>query len=218
MASLALVVAAWAFLIKRYPPRLTRVALDLDDGDVELEGRRERLIVGVIASLTIAMWMTTPLHGIHTAAISLIPIVGLLARTPWSELGDLLGSDIVTDALRLSAVTSVAATVLAALLGVPLAWVLARVEFRGRSIVRGLVLLPLILPPVVGGAALLFAFGRRGLVGEALEAGIVGVNVFTPMLADTPAGGVKASGYGYEGGRLGLDAYLQYKLISTPAD
>ncbi len=66
-----------------------------------------------------------------------------------------------------------------------------------------------------------YVFGRdQGAaerVGEALEAGVVGVNVFTPMLADTPAGGVKSSGYGYEGGRAGLEAYLQHKLISVPA-
>jgi len=70
-----------------------------------------------------------------------------------------------------------------------------------------------------GLAAYVFGGDQRAVeeVGEALEAGIVGVNVFTPMLADTPAGGVKASGYGYEGGRPGLDAYLQYKLISVPS-
>jgi acyl-CoA reductase-like NAD-dependent aldehyde dehydrogenase len=70
-----------------------------------------------------------------------------------------------------------------------------------------------------GLAAYVFGGDQRAAeaVGEALEAGIVGVNVFTPMLADTPAGGVKASGYGYEGGRLGLDAYLHHKLISVPS-
>jgi succinate-semialdehyde dehydrogenase/glutarate-semialdehyde dehydrogenase len=71
-----------------------------------------------------------------------------------------------------------------------------------------------------GLAAYVFGQDQRAAeqVGEALEAGVVGVNVFTPMLADTPAGGVKSSGYGYEGGRAGLDAYLQYKLISVPAN
>ena len=71
-----------------------------------------------------------------------------------------------------------------------------------------------------GLAAYVFGRDQRAAeeVGEALEAGVVGVNVFTPLLADTPAGGVKSSGYGYEGGRAGLEAYLQYKLISVPAD
>lgn len=97
-----------------------------------------------------------------------VPFVGLLARTPWSELPSLLSEEVVADALRLSLVTSVAATAVAAVVGVPLAWVLARVEFPGRSVARGLVTLPLVLPPVVGGAALLFALGRRGVVGEPL--------------------------------------------------
>jgi len=97
-----------------------------------------------------------------------LPLIGLLARTPWGELPSLLSSDIVIDALKLSAVSSVAATAISAIVGVPLAWLLARVEFPGRRLVRGMVLLPLVLPPVVGGAALLFALGRRGLVGEPL--------------------------------------------------
>jgi molybdate transport system permease protein len=99
-------------------------------------------------------------------ALFLLPLVGLAWRTPWAELPDLLASDLVVDALWLSLVTSLSATAIALVVGVPLAWLLARVEFPGRSVVRGLVLLPLVLPPVVGGAALLFALGRRGLVGE----------------------------------------------------
>lgn len=99
----------------------------------------------------------------------MLPFVGLLVRTPWSRLGELFVSEVALDAFRLSVTSSVTATVLAALLGVPLAWLLARVSFPGRALVRGLVTLPLVLPPVVGGAALLFAFGRRGVVGEALE-------------------------------------------------
>lgn len=100
------------------------------------------------------------------ATFVVLPFLGLLWRTPWSDLGSLLGRDVVWDALRLSLVTSIAATVVSVLMGVPLAWVLARMSFRGRSLLRALVLLPMILPPVVGGAALLFALGRRGLVGK----------------------------------------------------
>ncbi|MGB7859208.1 MAG: ABC transporter permease [Acidimicrobiia bacterium] len=98
----------------------------------------------------------------------LIPLVGLLARAPWSQLGTLLTGEVVGDALLLSLVASLAAVVISAILGVPLAWLLARVDFRGRALVRGLVLLPLVLPPVVGGAALLFSLGRRGVIGEPL--------------------------------------------------
>lgn len=106
--------------------------------------------------------------GVTGLVVVVLPIVGLLARTPWADLYGLLSRPLVLDALRLSLLSSVAATGLAALLGVPLAWLLARVDFPGRAVVRALVLLPLVLPPVVGGAALLFALGRRGLVGEPL--------------------------------------------------
>lgn len=99
----------------------------------------------------------------------LLPLIGLAARAPWSKLAGLLTAEVAVDALRLSAATSLAATAVAALLGVPLAWVLARTEFPGRTFLRGLVLLPLVLPPVVGGAALLFTLGRSGLLGGPLE-------------------------------------------------
>lgn len=97
-----------------------------------------------------------------------LPLIGLLARVPWSELTTVLGSPATLDALRLSVTASLAATAISVVLGVPLAWILARVEFTGRGLVRGLVVLPLVLPPVVGGAALLFALGRSGLVGRPL--------------------------------------------------
>ena len=104
--------------------------------------------------------------GFLGALIVLLPLVGLLARTPWSRLGELLGQDIVAEALRLSLVTSLAAAFVSLLLGLPLAWVLSRTVFPGRSLLRAIVILPMVLPPVVGGAALLFALGRRGVVGE----------------------------------------------------
>lgn len=101
----------------------------------------------------------------------MIPLIGLLWRMSWSELPRLMTRPIVADALRLSVISSTTATAIALILGVPLAWILARVDFPGRRLVRGLVLLPLVLPPVVAGAALLFAVGRRGLIGEALYQG-----------------------------------------------
>lgn len=106
--------------------------------------------------------------GLAGAVFFLVPFVGLLARTPWTRLPALLSGDVVADALRLSLLSSVSATGLGLVLGVPLAWLLARVDFPGRALVRGVVTLPLVLPPVVGGAALLFALGRRGLVGAPL--------------------------------------------------
>jgi molybdate transport system permease protein len=103
------------------------------------------------------------------AALFAVPLAGLISRTPWSNLVELVSSDVVADALWLSLLTSLGATAISLVLGVPLAWLLARVQFPGRRIVRAIVTLPMVLPPVVGGAALLFALGRRGLVGEPLE-------------------------------------------------
>ena len=99
----------------------------------------------------------------------LLPLVGLLLRTPWSELGTELASPPVRSALRLSLVCSLAATGISLVFGVPLAWALARWEFPGRSLVRALTTLPMVVPPVVGGVALLLAFGRRGFAGRWLD-------------------------------------------------
>ncbi|MFF9481939.1 ABC transporter permease [Streptomyces sp. NPDC014733] len=98
-----------------------------------------------------------------------MPLVGILARTSWGELGTHLTSPGVTEALRLSLLVSCWALGLSLLLGVPLAWLLARVTFPGKALVRSLVLLPMVLPPTVGGVALLLGFGRRGVLGPWLE-------------------------------------------------
>ena len=98
-----------------------------------------------------------------------LPLAGLLVRTPWSRLGSLLTRPDVLEALRLSVTVASCATVLSAVLGVPLAWMLARVAFPGRSLLRGVVTVPLVLPPVILGIALLLAFGRNGIVGRHLE-------------------------------------------------
>lgn len=97
-----------------------------------------------------------------------LPFVGLLWRAPWSDLVDVIGNDDVRRALVLSIQTSVIATLVAVLFGVPLAWVLARVDFPFRNVVRALATLSMVLPPVVGGVALFFSFGRRGLFGQYL--------------------------------------------------
>jgi molybdate transport system permease protein len=98
-----------------------------------------------------------------------IPLLGLLWRAPWRSTWDVLSDPTAREALRLSIETSIAATFIAVVLGTPLAWVQARVVYPGRSLVRALVLLPMVLPPVVGGIALLLALGRRGLVGQYLD-------------------------------------------------
>jgi molybdate transport system permease protein len=98
-----------------------------------------------------------------------LPFVGLLWRMPWGSVLEILGDDAVGTALWLSIRTSLAATALAITFGVPLAWLLARVAFRGRGAVRALCLLSMVLPPVVGGVVLFFSFGRRGLFGQYLD-------------------------------------------------
>ncbi|MEU6892667.1 ABC transporter permease [Streptomyces sp. NPDC046557] len=109
------------------------------------------------------------LPALLAVAFLLLPLVGILSRTQWGELGTHLGSPGVEEALKLSLLVSFWALGLSLLLGVPLAWLLARVEFKGKAFVRSLVLLPMVLPPTVGGVALLLGFGRRGLLGPWLE-------------------------------------------------
>ena len=103
------------------------------------------------------------------AMFFVLPAVGLLQRAPWRDLLGVLGERSVREALGLSLVCSLSATALSIVLGVPLAWVLARAPVPGRSVLRALVLLPMVLPPVVGGVALLLALGRRGLLGQWLD-------------------------------------------------
>jgi molybdate transport system permease protein len=98
-----------------------------------------------------------------------IPLLGLIVRAPVAELGSLLASEAVLDALRLSLLVSLVAVALSLVLGFPCAWVLARYRFWGRDLVRALLTLPMVLPPVVAGVALLSALGRRGLLGPLLE-------------------------------------------------
>ncbi len=98
-----------------------------------------------------------------------LPVVGLLLRTPWSSLWPQLTAPGVGQALRLSLLSATIATLLSLVLGVPLAWVLARSAIRGRAVLRALVTVPLVLPPVVGGVALFLVLGRQGLVGAWLD-------------------------------------------------
>ncbi|WP_433050606.1 ABC transporter permease [Dactylosporangium sp. CS-033363] len=98
-----------------------------------------------------------------------LPLAGLLIRAPWTTLPERIAQPGVLTALRLSLQSATLATVLCLIFGVPLAWLLARVEFPGRRIVRAIVTVPLVLPPVVGGVALLLVFGRRGILGQYLD-------------------------------------------------
>jgi molybdate transport system permease protein len=104
------------------------------------------------------------------ALFVLIPLAAIVARVDWAEFPSLITSEASQDAFWLSMRTSAASTLLCIVFGVPMAVVMARREFRLQGVLRSLVLLPLVLPPVVGGLALLYTFGRRGLIGESLEA------------------------------------------------
>ena len=165
------------------------------------------------------------------AALFAVPLIGLMWRVSWRRLPALLSSDVVTDALRLSLVTSLTATAIALLLGFPLAWLLANREFPGRRLVRGLVLLPLVLPPVVGGAALLFALGRRGLVGEPIYQatglvlpfsswGVILATTFVamPFLVITVEGALRNLDTRYEGAAssLGASRWTVLRRVTIP--
>ncbi|PWI44619.1 ABC transporter permease [Streptomyces sp. ICBB 8177] len=98
-----------------------------------------------------------------------LPLAGVLVRTPWSSLWSELTAPEVRQAFSLSLTVSFSALGLSLLFGVPLAWVLARVDFPGKTLVRALVMLPMVLPPTVGGVALLMGFGRNGVIGSLLQ-------------------------------------------------
>ncbi len=164
-------------------------------------------------------------------AFVVLPFAALLQRTPWSDLLDLLGRPIVTDALRLSMVSALAAVVLSLLFGVPLAWVLARSSLPGRSLLRAVVLLPMVLPPVVGGASLLFAFGRRGLLGGPVYDatgfllpfslwGVIVANTFValPFLVLTVEAGLRAADTRYEdaAATLGAGRWMILRRVTLP--
>jgi len=164
-------------------------------------------------------------------AFLVLPLAGLLVRAPWSTLPQRLADPGLLAALRLSLVTAGLATVLCLLLGVPLAWVLARSGFPGRRIVRALVTVPLVLPPVVGGVALLLVFGRRGLVGGWLDAtfgislpfttaGVVVAEAFVamPFLVISVEGALRGADARYEeaAATLGAGRWTAFRRVTLP--
>lgn len=122
-----------------------------------------------------------------TLALLGVPLIGLLARANWAELPQLLASDRSRDALTLSLGTCLVSTALVLILGVPTALVLARSTGRWAHFARTLVTVPMVLPPVVAGLALLITLGRRGLVGSHLSAiGIeIGFTTIAVVIAQT---------------------------------
>jgi len=165
------------------------------------------------------------------ALFLLVPLAGLLVRAPWRGLPRLLTDSQVLDALRLSLLCASAATAVSLLLGVPLAWVLARSQVRGTSVLRALVTLPLVLPPVVGGVALLLAFGREGIMGRLLEqwtgitlpfttAGVIVAETFVamPFLIITVEGAFRTSDRGLEeaAATLGATRLTVFRTVTVP--
>jgi len=160
-----------------------------------------------------------------------VPLLGLVLRTPWRQMPAELSDPGVLTALKLSMICSLGALGISLVLGIPLAWVLARVPFRGSSIVRALVILPMVLPPVVGGVALLLAFGRQGLVGQWLDsafgitlpfsiAGAMIAEAFVamPFLVITVEAGLRAMDRRYEdaAATLGAGRWTTFRRVTLP--
>lgn len=171
------------------------------------------------------------LPGLLALAFLLVPLGGLLVRAPWGTLPQQLTSTGVWQALRLSLFSATVATAVTLVLGVPLAWLLARTDFPGRRIVRALVTLPLVLPPVVGGVALLLALGRNGIVGRWLDtwfgitlpfttAGVVVAEAFVamPFLVISVEGTLRAADSRYEeaAATLGASRFTAFRRVTLP--
>ncbi|WP_327066004.1 molybdate ABC transporter permease subunit [Kitasatospora sp. NBC_01250] len=160
-----------------------------------------------------------------------LPLLGLVIRAPWRALPGQLASAEVWQALRLSLICATAATAVSLVLGVPLAWLLARTEFPGRRLIRALVTLPLVLPPVVGGVALLLVLGRNGIVGRWLDSafgitlpfttpGVVVAEAFVamPFLVISVEGALRAADPRYEeaAATLGASRLTAFRRVTLP--
>lgn len=160
-----------------------------------------------------------------------LPFVALLVRSPWGQLGSLVVSQPVLDALWLSLRTATAATVICLLLGVPMAWMLARTRFHGQNVLRALLTMPLVMPPVVGGVALLSLLGRRGMLGRHID-GLFGLTIpFTtvavviaeafvalPFLVLTVDGSLRSVDQRYEHAAavLGASRWYVFRRVTLP--
>ncbi len=171
------------------------------------------------------------LPGVVAILFLVIPLIGLLAAAPWGSFSQILANPDTREALRLSLVTSLLATALSMLIGIPLAWLLAREILPGTRILRAVVIVPLLLPPVVSGVTLLAAFGRRGLVGGPLyehfgiqlpftTAGVVIAEAFVamPFLIITTEGGFRSLNRRYEdaAATLGASPWMILRRITLP--
>jgi molybdate transport system permease protein len=161
----------------------------------------------------------------------LLPLAGLLIRAPWGKIGAALSGADATQALTLSLWTATVSTAISLVIGVPLAWVLARGSFPGQRLLRALVTLPLVLPPVVGGVALLLAFSRTGIAGRYLDSWFGLTIPFTPLavvmaetfvampfLIITVEGAFRSADQGFEeaAATLGARRMTVFRRITVP--
>ncbi len=189
------------------------------------DARRPRSVAGAALSTATGVAIVVGL------ALLLVPTAALLLDAPWSRLDELAAEPAFGQALRLSLVTSLVSLGLSVTLGVPLAWLLARGRFRGRRLLRAFCVLPMVLPPVVGGVGLLAAFGRRGLLGGPL-AELTGVTipfsgvavvlaatfVAMPFLIVTVEAGFRAVDHRYEdaAATLGASRWTVLRRVTLP--
>lgn len=169
--------------------------------------------------------------GCAALAFLVVPLVALLGEAPWSGFAQIVATPESREALRLSMITSLTATAMAAVLGVPLAWLLAREILPATGFLRALVVVPLLLPPVVSGVALLTALGRRGLVGQYLyesigiqfpftTLGVILAEAFVamPFLIITAEGGFRSLDRRYEdaAATLGATGWTTFRRVTLP--
>lgn len=173
-------------------------------------------------------WLILP--ALVGATFVVLPLVAMVARVDWRHFGELITSTAALEALDLSLRTSVVSTVLCLLLGVPMATVLARTQFPGQAFLRAVVLLPLVVPPVVSGIALLYTFGRRGLLGGTLDAlgielafstaAVVLAQTFVslPFLVIALEGSLRTLGGGHEvvAATLGASPTTAFRRVTIP--
>ncbi|AQA05107.1 molybdenum ABC transporter permease subunit [Mycobacterium sp. MS1601] len=169
---------------------------------------RLRQQAGRLIQVGVPVWIYLP--AMVGALFVVLPLIAILLKIDWANFIPLVVSESSRSALLLSLKTATASTLVCTCLGVPMAVVLARGQFPGQAVLRALVLLPLVLPPVVGGIALLYTYGRLGLLGQHLEAFGVRIAFSTtavvlaqsfvslPFLVVSLEGAIRSAGSQYE--------------------
>ncbi|GAB3271435.1 molybdate ABC transporter permease subunit [Arthrobacter pigmenti] len=187
-------------------------------------GKRRNYRAGSIPALLV-------IPAVLGLAFLVLPLAGLVLEAPWGTLLSRLADPAVLAALRLSLIAATSATGICLVLGIPLAWLLARSEFPGRRFLRALVTVPLVLPPVVGGVALLLVLGRNGLVGQYLQswfgvslpfttAGVIVAEAFVamPFLVIAVDGALRGADRRFEeaAATLGASRWRIFRKVTLP--